>query len=140
MAALVGPDLTYGQEQCMLRGLVASDVPPESVIDGSLPDEDKALLLSVAAECIDDLSEQPAFVDAFRDAVAAGTGAVATPDAALDAYRTACETGNNQACDDLFARTTEGTESHDLARSCAGRLPESDGGRCFADLEPDPDR
>jgi hypothetical protein len=56
-------------------------------------------------------------------------------DALLDLLSTACENGNNQACDELYATAPDGSDYLETGRTCAGQLPDSVGNRCFEDLD-----
>jgi hypothetical protein len=53
----------------------------------------------------------------------------------LDLLSTACENGNNQACDELYAVAPTGSDYVEIGRTCAGQLPDSAGLRCYLDLD-----
>ncbi|MEZ5246925.1 MAG: hypothetical protein R2707_17660 [Acidimicrobiales bacterium] len=84
--------------------------------------------VSAAADCIEgaggtdggDTSGDP--IDTYGD------------DPTLDLLWDACERGNNQACDELYTSAPLDSAYLDYARTCAGRLPDSVGLRCFLDL------
>ncbi len=104
-------------EGAALEGTALTEPQARCVI-GSIDDVDPAVLI---AECLG------------TDDEAAPTP---TDDARLvDLLSTACENGNNQACDELYLLAPEGSESFELARTCSGRLPDSIGLRCYLDLD-----
>jgi len=55
-------------------------------------------------------------------------------DPTFDLLWDACERGNNQACDELYTSAPLNSEYLEFARTCARRLPDSVGLRCFLDL------
>lgn len=58
------------------------------------------------------------------------------PDEAYLALLTeSCEGGNNQACDELYEVAPSESVELEVGRTCAGRLPDSIGLRCFLDLD-----
>ncbi len=81
--------------------------------------------VTAAAECIDDGA-----------AVEPDAGPVSDygDDRTLDLLWDACDDGNNQACDELYVDAPLDSEYLEFARTCADRLPDSVGLRCFADL------
>ena len=89
---------------------------------GRMADEDP---VTAAADCVDAAADPE-------------TGAVAPDsygdDPILDRLWDACEEGNNQACDELYLSAPLDTAYVEYARTCAGRLPDSVGFRCFLDL------
>lgn len=173
LATLIDAELAVDEQRCMLDGLISSEVAPEAVIDDSTTADEDALLLSLTVECIDDLTDIPAFVEAFVEGAAAeGTtltdaqarcaieslgdvdpatalrACVLPPDTTddpigleervaleLELLTTLCTDGNNQACDDLFASAPPDSDASEHGRTCAGQLPDSEGRRCYLDLD-----
>jgi hypothetical protein len=80
--------------------------------------------VTAAADCIQGSGESTNSrrVDAYGD------------DPTLDLLWDACEGGNNQACDELYNSAPLSSAYLEFARTCAGRLPDSVGLRCFLDL------
>ena len=83
-----------------------------------LADEDP---VTAAADCID-VDEGAGPIDSYGD------------DTTLDLLWDACEGGNNQVCDELYTSAPLESGYLEFARTCAGRLPDSVGLRCFLDL------
>ena len=48
-------------------------------------------------------------------------------------YRTACESGDMEACDELFFTSNAGSEEEEFGASCGGRTDDSAAGQCGAD-------
>ncbi|MEQ8841669.1 MAG: hypothetical protein RIB98_11860 [Acidimicrobiales bacterium] len=82
--------------------------------------------VAAAADCLEDeagdTDPNAAAVDTYGD------------DRTLDLLWDACDDGNNQACDELYNSAPIDSGYLEFARTCGGRLPDSVGLRCFADL------
>jgi hypothetical protein len=89
------------------------------------------------ARCaIDTLREVDAETAIARCVDLDDAGSSDTPDEAYLALLTeACEGGNNQACDELYEVAPDDSAELEVGRTCAGRLPDSIGLRCFLDLD-----
>ena len=98
------------------EGMFLTEAQARCAID-SLGDTDSTTAI---AACLDDAS--------------GGSSADHGDDEILDLLRDTCERGNNQACDELHLTSPLGSGYEELARTCAGRLPDSVGARCFDDL------
>ena len=84
-----------------------------------MADEDP---VTAAADCIDTADAGGGPIDSHGD------------DPTLDLLWDACEGGNNQVCDELYSSAPLDSGYLEFARTCAGRLPDSVGLRCFLDL------
>ena len=89
---------------------------------GRLGDEDP---VTAAADCVDGVTD-PDPVDGAIDTYG--------DDPILDRLWDSCADGNNQACDELYLSAPLDSGYLEQARTCAGRLPDSVGLRCFDDL------
>lgn len=169
IGSLIDADLTAEEQRCILEELIATGIPPEAILDGSITGDQDAELLAIAVSCVDDLASVPAFVQSVIDAsaesgepfteeeaicvigkmadddpVTAAADCIESADPLtvddygddpiLDRLWDACDDGNNQACDELFGTAPLGSAYLDFAQTCAGRLPDSVGLRCFLDL------
>lgn len=169
IGALIDAELTADERRCILEELIATEIPAEAILDGSITGDQDTELLAIAVSCVDDLATVPAFVQSVIDASAdsgaafteeeaicvigkladddpvtaaadciesTGSGAAAGygDDPILDLLWDACDADNNQACDELYTTAPLQSAYLEFARTCAGRLPESVGLRCFLDL------
>jgi len=102
-----GTPFTEAEAVCIIRKSVESDTA------------------SAAAECLGEPDDPPSPgepIDDYGD------------DPTLDLLWDSCEGGNNQGCDELYLSAPLDTAYLEFARTCAGRLPDSVGLRCFLDL------
>lgn len=108
----------------------------QSVIDASA--ESGTPITEAEAVCLIDRLADGDPATTAADCIGAGPtdGAALTygDDPTLDLLWDACDGGNNQACDELYTNAPLGSGYLEFARSCAGRLPDSVGLRCFLDL------
>jgi hypothetical protein len=104
-------------EGAALEGTDLTETQARCVIE-SIDDVDPAVLI---ARCLDTENESPP--------------TSADDDRLVELLSTACRNGNNQACDELYELAPQGSEPFELARTCAGRLPDSIGLRCYLDLD-----
>jgi hypothetical protein len=99
--------------------------------EGAPLSESQALCL---IESIDTL-DPPAVVAACLDSNQGSDDDPAEDGVLLDLLSTACASGNNQACDELYAVAPTGSDYVEIGRTCAGQLPDSVGLRCYLDLD-----
>ena len=74
IGTLIDAELTESEQQCMLVGLLNTEIDAAEVIAGTVTREEDAQLLAIAASCIEDFSTVPSFVQEFiKGAAEAGT-------------------------------------------------------------------
>jgi len=113
-AAQEGAPLTETQARCLI---------------GSIDETDPTALIAKCLDLDDRPPDEPTSDDRNSD------DRTSDDEVLLDLLSSACENGNNQACDDLFEVAPEGSAYLELARTCAGQLPDSVGLHCYLELD-----
>lgn len=67
---LIDGEVTGGEHDCLVEGLLASGVPAEAIIEGTVTAEQDTALTAVTLECVEDLSRIPSFVASFIEGAA----------------------------------------------------------------------
>ena len=110
--------MTEAQARCLIGSIDETD--PTALIAECLDLDDRSAVRSPDESTSDDWNSDDRTSD---------------DEVLLDLLSTACENGNNQACDDLFEVAPEGSAYLELARTCAGQLPDSVGLHCYLELD-----
>ncbi len=111
MSTLFDATLTGNEQECLLAGLLSSEIAPRTIIDGAMTAEQDTRMMAVALECIEDLGRIPAFVESFI-AGAAEEGVSLTEAEARCAIDALADTAGTTAIADCLDRATDDSNAN----------------------------
>jgi predicted small lipoprotein YifL len=70
IGTMIDAELTTAEQRCILEELIATEIDPQTILEGTITGDEDAELLAIAVSCVDDLATVPAFVQSVIDASA----------------------------------------------------------------------